>query len=990
MQGEEIFKEHYARLNTEQKRAVDAIEGPVFVVAGPGTGKTQVLTLRIANILRITDTPPEAILALTFTEAAAAEMRKRLASIIGTRAYRIQIYTFHGFAESVISRFPDRFPRILGSQVATDVERAEIIDQALLETPVEHLRPYGDPLYYHSIVTRAISTMKRENVSPDELESRIQEAEKEFESREGKVHEKGKYAGMMKKDAQADQRRIEKTKDLLAIYRAYEDGLAAIKRYDFDDLILEVVRALRNDANFLLEVQESVHYILADEHQDANRAQNALLELAASFHERPNLFVVGDEKQAIYRFQGADLDTMHYFRSRFPDTEILTLVDNYRSTQSILDSALALISASPDTRLSRASLLARSEAPARPLTLISCPTQDAELMELAANIRAAIEAGTRPGDIAVLLRKNRDVAQVAGELARAGIAVTSAGEANALHNRFVEALLRLLQAVAEPLDTNLAGVLTLPGFGLPVADVWRVTHAARKDRISILSALRDSSFLAQNGVKRVEDALTLAKGIEELVRIAALERPAVVAEEALLMSGLLPRLLAAPDRAASLAAVRALMHTFEDLSRREHGALLPRALEVVRIMDERGISLSGHVPEDETRVKVMTVHASKGREFAQVFIPFATDRSWSTRSRGEHFHLPDILSGSAELEDERRLLYVAITRAKQHATISYAASTPDGRTLAPSELISDLNPELFEERTPSQEVADPLERLIDRPRAGTSISEDDRTTLRAAFFAQGLSPTALNNYLECPWKYFYINLLRIPEAENKFMLYGTAIHEALRRYADGRTQGEDIGVEGLLAAFNRMLARSPLSERELTELLEKGTRALTIWWEERHDEWPSGARAEQKVEAYLELADEKLLLRGALDLMVASQGGTVVTDYKTGKPKSRNELMGKTKSGDGNYFRQLSFYALLIKWSEIEPKLPPMHEGVIEFVEPDDAGRIRRESFEMAESDIQELEAAIRAVSHDILGLSFWNARCDQEECSWCRLRFQG
>src|SRR5690606_31930461 len=138
-------------------------------------------------------------------------------------------------------------------------------------------------------------------------------------------------------------KKLEKTADLLAVYRAYEAGLTDRRRYDFDDLILEAARALREDDGFLRQVQESVLYILADEHQDANQAPNALLELLADYHERPNLFIVGDEKQAIYRFQGADLDNVHYFRTRYPDTRIITLVENYRSQQTILDTALSLI-----------------------------------------------------------------------------------------------------------------------------------------------------------------------------------------------------------------------------------------------------------------------------------------------------------------------------------------------------------------------------------------------------------------------------------------------------------------------------------------------------------------------------------------------------------------------------------------------------------------------------------------------------------------------
>ncbi|HEX2792313.1 MAG TPA: ATP-dependent DNA helicase [Candidatus Paceibacterota bacterium] len=978
------YDEAYAALNVEQKQAVDTIEGPVFVIAGPGTGKTQVLTLRIANILLSTDTPPESILALTFTESAAAEMRERLGRIVGSTAWRVRIHTFHGFAEYLITRFPDEFPRIVGSEVATDAERAEILDAALMTAEVAHLRPYGDPLYYHGAVARAISTMKRENVTPDALAARIDEERTAFDAIPDKVHAKGKYEGKMKGEFEILKKKLEKTADLLLVYRAYEEGLAAKKRYDFEDLILETAHALAEDESFRRQAQESLLYILADEHQDANRAQNALLESMSDYHERPNLFIVGDEKQAIYRFQGADLDNVHYFRERYEGTTVIALVENYRSSQAILDTALSLVAKSPDTRLSRVPLLARASHAAKPITLIDCLTPEGEAATLAENIQALVADGVAPGDIAVLVRRNRDVGQVAEWLIARGRAVAAAGEGNALHNRFVLALLRLLEAIASPRDENLAGILTLPAFPLSAADTWRVMQHAKKERMPAIEVLRSPKELEAAKVGARDNAEALGSLIESLARMAAIERPATVTEEALKKSGLLPAMLAAPDRAEALAAVRGLLGMFEDLARREHGAQLPRALELVRLYEERGMSLSGRLFEDETRVKVMTVHKAKGREFRHVFIPLASESAWSTRSRPEHFHLPDILSGSAELEDERRLLYVAITRAKEHATISYAHTKAEGRADAPSALLEDLDPELLEKRTSTIDPPDPL-TLPKEERVRTKPSEDDLATLRAAFFSQGLSPTALNNYLDCPWHYFYVNLLRIPEAENKYMLYGTAIHAALRRYADQRTLGEDIGTAGLLAAFERAIERSPLTDANITELKEKGRRSLSNWWEQRRESWPERTQAEVAVEAYIPLEGEQLLLRGALDRMDEVPGGYRVIDYKTGKSKSRNDIMGATKSGSGDYYRQLTFYKLLLARTE-QPRV--MVEGVIEFVEPDDKDRIRTEGFEITDGEVAELETLIRKTAGEIRTLSFWNEPCDDEECSWCRMRF--
>lgn len=983
------FEEAYQKLNDAQREAVDTIDGPVFVIAGPGTGKTQVLTLRIANILLKTDTPPDAILALTFTESAASTLRERLSRLTGSAtAWKVRIHTFHGFAEYLIGRYPDAFPRIVGGQIASDVERAELLEAALLKAEVTHLRPYGDPLYYYGACARAIETLKRENVRPDALRARIAAAEAEFDATPDKVHEKGKYAGKMKGEFESLKKKIEKTHDLAAVYEAYEQGLTEAKRYDFADLILEAERALSDDEALKRQMQESVHYVLADEHQDANASQNALLELLTDYDDRPNLFIVGDEKQAIYRFQGADLDSVHYFRTRFPQTRIIALVENYRSTQTILDLALSLVAASPDERLSRVPLTANASAPARPITLLSCATPESEMHELVQAVRARLEAGTPAEEIAVFGRRNQDVALIAQALTIAGIAVSAGTDGGALEGRFVRALIRLLRAVAEPSDEHLALVLALPAFPLSAADSWRMLQAARSARIPVFSFMRDPLHLEEAKIADPDTVRALGSLIETLAREASYERPAVIAAHALRVSGLVPKMLAAADRAESLASVRAFLKALEELARREHDAGLARMLQVLNLYEERGIALGLDASEVPGRVRVMTVHRAKGREFAEVFVPRLTESAWSTRARPEHFHLPDLLSGSAELEDERRLLYVAITRAKAHATLSYARTRDSGKDDAPSVLLEDLAPELLELRSSALPPEDTLLAPLPLERASDQPTSDDLDTLRHAFLAQGLSPTALNNYLECPWKYFYVNLLRLPQAETKFMLYGTAIHAALYRYALLRAQGTEPGVEALTASFLHALARAPLSTLELDELTEKGKRALLAWWMERHEAWPVRTSAEEAVQAELTLpGGETLLLRGKLDRIDEAAGGVAVIDYKTGKPKSRNELMGATKSGSGDYYRQLTFYKLLLERSE---PARAMTEGVIEFVEPDDAGKIRTESFAISAEEVAALEETIKGAASAILSLSFWNDRCSEKDCEWCALRYPG
>ena len=269
----EKFNINYKNLNPEQKSAVDEIEGPIMVIAGPGTGKTHLLTMRIANILDKTDIPPEAILALTFTESAVTSMRKNLSEIIGTMAYRVTITTFHGFANNIIKDYPDEFPGIISSTNISNVDQIKIIRNIIDNSSFTILKPWGNNYYYVQSIIHAIGGLKQQGFLPDDFKKLIDEQEEEFENTEDLYHKTGVHKGKMKGKYITLKKNNERNKELAIVYKEYQSDLKNAHFYDFSDMIIEVKNVLLKNNNLLLILQEQYQYILVDEHQDTNEGQ---------------------------------------------------------------------------------------------------------------------------------------------------------------------------------------------------------------------------------------------------------------------------------------------------------------------------------------------------------------------------------------------------------------------------------------------------------------------------------------------------------------------------------------------------------------------------------------------------------------------------------------------------------------------------------------------------------------------------------------------
>ena len=968
------FQTLYKRLNIAQKRAVDIIEGPVMVIAGPGTGKTSILTLRIANILQDTDTSPENILALTFTESGAYAMRKKLVGIIGTAGYKVNINTFHGFCNEVIKQYPERFPRIIGSTAITDIDQIALMEKIIELTELEMLKPYGDVFFYVKPALSEIRNLKREAIGIDDFKILIEKQENDFEEIPEKVHAKGAHKGKMKGEFIKLKEKIEKNKELLKLYSAYEKALIKEKFYDFEDMIVEVIKTLRKDADLLLMLQESYQYIMADEHQDANNAQNAVLELLSNFHKNPNLFIVGDEKQAIFRFQGASLENFLYFKKLYPEAELVHLEENYRSTQPILDASHSLISNNTmPAGHQRIALKSKSEKGKELIRIIEVPNFDAENSFLVKDIQEKIKSGTAPDEIAILYRDNKDAFPIAHAFEKTSIPFRIESDNDILKDENIRKLLIIFESINDLADQEKLGkVLFVDFFKLDAIDIYKAFEQTRKDKKALIDTVTEKF---PDISKKLSSWATVAqnKPFIELFEIIIRE------------SGYLEFSLSSTDSLERMATLEAFFGELRNMAGARKEYYLKDFIEHLERVREHGILTKTGKGIMKTGVRLMTAHKSKGLEFEYVYIVGAYDGHWGNKTRRTYFNTNAIAGSSADgnIDDERRLFYVALTRARKIVTISYAKTGNEGRELLPTQFISEISDEfkkLESIENLSKNISD-ITFHFKESIVHERYEINNKEYLQNLFLEQGLSVTALNNYLKCPWEYFFVNLVRLPKAQSKHQMYGTAVHETLKTFFDKYREEQDMDVKGLLELFEFNLNKTLLSPLDSTDSLKKGKEALKDYFEAYKGTWNRHLLTEYSIRGvHLKVSQEigqfDLLLKGNLDKVeMINEHDVNVVDYKTGKRKSENKE---------NYLRQLTFYKLLLELDE--KKRYAMKSGELDFIEPDDKGKYKKDRFEISDEDVENLKKLLQEKAVEIYNFDFWEKDCGEKDCEYCRL----
>lgn len=891
--NEEQFNEAYGKLNLAQKKAVDAVEGPVMVIAGPGTGKTHILTLRIANILRITHARPRGtqapnILALTFTESAAHTVRKRLAALIGEETARqVQIYTFHGFAEEILRRYPEAFPEYLDRRLMGEVEQVLLWRDVLENEEIRLLRTAKTPFHYLSDLKSLEDDMTRERITLDDYRAWLGNERKRIEADESlRYLRDGKYgvAGEMKPEGTKQLERLAKGEEAIRLIEAYRRLKDECGVYGYTDVLRIAVDGMASDAGLRADLQEQYQYVLADEHQDANALQHALLDTLA-FDEHPNLFIVGDEKQAIFGFQGADSTHFRKFLDLYPRTQVITLTDNYRSYQGILDVAHTLMKDMPLPPGGEHAVLAASRGAGGEIGLLKAEDALQEREGVASLVEAAIKEGVAPEEIAVITLKNKTADLFALHLRARGVPVLRAGNVDIGGRPSVRFLLSLMKAVGDPNDLgSLRDSILAPWWKEPLAE-----------RAGFLRRFRDHELLEALNTTFPDIAATIV----ELQAETNAAPPLELFSKLLAVSGARAFFLAHGDRLEDIPLVRQLLMHIEDLVRRNPDTTFSEVMAALTLAREHGTgSIATSVTQREGQVTVITAHKAKGMEFERVFVTALTEREWNGRGRSSL--VPSPLSATREFEEVVRLFYVALTRAKDRLTLSYPCATPDGREQAPLSLLPSGIP-------PVKADVEDLPVFHTVTYAPKVVCE-----LTLSYLTKdGLSPSAMSEYLNSPPTFFAKRVLRLREPENRAIAIGNSVHAAVAAYLRTKTKSKEDRTAVAHAELNRTLDHSLLPRNEAFDTLRKHARNCL-------DSYLKSPLLDREVVAVEEVYSvprtvdgQELILKGKADAVFKEDGGVRIVDFKTS-----SSLSGKKEE----YERQLAFYDLLLRENGHNPK----------------------------------------------------------------------
>lgn len=1053
------FEQRYASLNKAQKQAVDAINGPLLVVAGPGTGKTELLSMRAANILKKTDTMPENILCLTFTDSGANAMRERLSGIIGPNAYKVAIHTFHSFGTEIINHNKQYFYHGAEFQPSDELHSHQILREIFDD--LEHGHPLagkmGDTYTHLEDTLKVIGELKKSGLSSEELIDIIEANEVCLDAIEpamGKIFANRVSINMleqlaplatrvanlelaalprsitplanimaldiahmfdeasstrkttpitawrnrwMEKDESGefvfkDRKHHTKLRAVANIYYMYLSRMEEAGLYDFDDMIINVVRGMETRPELRYNLQEKYQYIMVDEFQDTNLAQlRILFDLTGSDPDaNPNIMAVGDDDQAIYSFQGADVSNIRKFREQFPNHASVVLTDNYRSTSDVLDISRAIITQGnnrlEDLMAINKSLVAHT-AHKSAVSLKEFESIEQERSWVAGEVARLVKSGVQPNSIVILARQHRELISILPHLYQHELQVNYERRDNILELEPIETL-ELLAHICVALadqqhdvaDSLMPQLLSHTMYNYSPESIWRLSLTASRNHLSWIENMQNNDEFKPLASWLIERASRvpyepLEEFIDRLMGVPS-ENPAPYVSPYYQHYFSSDALSNQPDTyirtLESLRTVRDRLRNYQNASAPQYIPEFLAFLELHRQMNSPITSIRRQADELGGAVHLMTAHKSKGLEFDHVFVIGAIDSTWGerVRSRSRNIGYPENLQlePAGNTYDERlRLFFVSVTRAKHELTISYSLNDETGRGTLPASFLvgTPLKPENIKSHPSADELIRQQE-LLWHERITANPTPTMLDLLKPLLENYRLSITHLNNFIDVsrggPTYFLINNLLKFPQAKNPNAAYGTAMHAALSRaHAHLSATGSLRPIEDVLGDFQAELHSQHLSSDDEKVYSKRGIESLRKFLSENYTSFKPTQKAELNL-ASQNIVVEEARLTGSLDLVDIDDRTITITDYKTGK--SSADWKGKTdfeRIKLHKYRQQLLFYQLLCENSRDFSKYE-FGGGVLQFIEPSPSGTIYALRQEFTDDEKQEFIKLINAV----------------------------
>jgi DNA helicase-2/ATP-dependent DNA helicase PcrA len=1025
------FDEALQNCNPGQIEAINQIDGPVLVIAGPGTGKTQILSLRIGKILNDTDAKPHNILCLTYTDAGTVAMRKRLENFIGTDAYRVHIHTFHSFCNKVIQENMQYFA-MRELQVVSDLESIDIMTELMDGFTAENpLKKYAGDIYYNlSRLRNLFSTMKSENWMPENISESIDLYLASLPLREKYIYKKGNPSkGIMVGDLKlsAIEEEIEKMETLRAAameFYNYEQLMLKNGRYDYQDMINWMIIAFNTHEQLLARYQEQYLYVLVDEFQDTNGSQSAVLNQLTGYWDNPNVFVVGDDDQSIYRFQGANLKNIEGFVSQYAESlKVVMLKENYRSTQNVLDASKAIIENNFERITNNLNLLmsfqwleknliaqnAKYVSRNIPIHIKEYYNPLHEEADIVKQIESMHKAGEDLSEVAIIYRNHKNIANIIKVFENRKIPYNAKMRTNLLELPLVQNLLDILRYINEETTKPGSGeyllfkIMHFEFFKISPRDIAVISiQCSKKDSMSWreLLASRETMFKLNletaSAISGLEANLTY--WIKEHFNITI----QMLFEKILTKGGIFHFILNHPDKIWLLEIINTLFDFIKDESAKNPSMDLASLIEMVDTMERNKISLPLHkIVHAENGVNLITAHSSKGLEFEHVFIINAHERNWEKKvGYNGDFRLPDTITLSVsenKEEEERRLFYVAMTRAKEHLQISYPANDLKdkeiNKSLFVSEIESKIDIAIKKVKMSDEDLAEfTLQTLITPIEIDEKFIEKEFINNKLKNYR--LSVTHLNKYLRCPLTYYFETVIQVPTARSQSMGFGNAIHYSLESlFKNMQASGTETfpSKEEFFQYFKRGLEynKSHFTDKEFKLKLEYGKELLPEYYDFYIDQWNKIVTTEYRPS---NVVLDNVPLSGALDKVEFSGNDVNVVDYKTGSPdnikkkmvrpleETDPELSTFEELNGGDYWRQVVFYKILLDNDRTKEWI--MTSGEIDFVERRNNKEFKKEKVYITPVDMAIVKKQIKSTYSNILSHNFTG--CGKEDCQWC------